>query len=144
MNKLSTISILLLMLFSCRTEDTKERWPFGVNYEVFVLSFADGNGDGNGDLRGLTSKLDYLKDLGVGGLWLMPIMPSPSYHKYDVIDYKGIDPTYGTMKDFKLFVEEAHKRGIQVIIDMILNHTDRKSTRLNSSHPRLSRMPSSA
>ena len=128
MNKLSTISILLLMLFSCRTEDTKERWPFGVNYEVFVLSFADGNGDGNGDLRGLTSKLDYLKDLGVGGLWLMPIMPSPSYHKYDVIDYKGIDPTYGTMEDFKLFVEEAHKRGIQVIIDMILNHT-------GSDHP---------
>ena len=116
------------MLFSCGNEGMKERWPYGVNYEVFVLSFADSNGDGKGDLQGLTAKLDHLVDLGVGGVWLMPIMPSPSYHKYDVSNYKGIDPDYGTTEDFKKFVDEAHKRGIQVIIDLILNHT-------GSDHP---------
>ncbi len=116
------------MVFSCRDDGTKERWPYGVNYEVFVLAFADSNGDGKGDLPGLTAKLDYLQDLGVGGVWLMPIMPSPSYHKYDVTDYKAIDPTYGTTEDFRKFVSEAHKRGIQVIIDLILNHT-------GSDHP---------
>ncbi len=128
MNKFLTLASLIIMLFSCQTEDKEERWPYGVNYEVFVLSFADGNGDGKGDLIGLTSKLDYLKDLGVGGLWLMPVMPSPSYHKYDVIDYKGIDPVYGNVEDFKNFVSEAHKRGMQVIIDLIMNHT-------GSEHP---------
>ncbi len=128
MNKFLTHASLIIMLFSCQTDDKKEQWPRGVNYEVFVLSFADGNGDGKGDLIGLTSKLDYLKDLGVGGLWLMPVMPSRSYHKYDVIDYKGIDPAYGTVDDFKNFVAEAHNRGIQVIIDLIMNHT-------GSDHP---------
>ncbi len=113
--------------FSCRNNNS-DQWPYGVNYEVFVLAFADGNGDGKGDLKGLTAKLDYLQDLGVGGLWLMPIMPSPSYHKYDVTDYKGIHPDYGTVEDFKEFVREAHKRNIQVIIDLILNHT-------GSQHP---------
>ena len=123
MRKLFSFSLLLIMLFSCHSHEPREQWPLGVNYEVFVLAFADGNGDGKGDLQGLTAKLDYLKDLGVGGVWLMPIMPSPSYHKYDVINYKGIDPTYGTIEDFKKFVAEAHKRNIQVIIDLILNHT---------------------
>ncbi|GAB2566244.1 alpha-amylase family glycosyl hydrolase [Spirosoma areae] len=95
----------------------------GVHYEIFVRSFADSNGDGIGDLNGVTSKLDYLTDLGVSAIWLMPISPSPSYHKYDVTDYYGIDPEYGTMVDFKRLIAEAHRRGIAVIIDLVLHHT---------------------
>ena len=102
-----------------------------VFYEVFVRSFNDSNGDGVGDLNGLTARLDYLNDgdpattadLGVTALWLMPISPSPSYHGYDVTDYYGVNPDYGTMEDFKRLVAEAHKRGIHVIIDLVLNHT---------------------
>ncbi len=99
------------------------QWPDGVCYEIFIQSFADSNGDGIGDIPGATSKLDYLQELGIRAVWLMPIMPSPSYHKYDVTDYKGIHPDYGTMEDFKIFVAEAHKRDIKVIIDMIINHS---------------------
>lgn len=105
-------------------------------YEVFVYSFYDSNGDGIGDLKGLTERLDYINDgdpstdtdLGCTGIWLMPIMPSPSYHKYDVTDYMDIDPQYGTMEDFKAFLEAAHQRGIDVIIDFVMNHT-------SSDHP---------
>ena len=105
-------------------------------YEVFVYSFYDSNGDGIGDLKGLTERLDYINDgdpstdtdLGWTGIWLMPIMPSPSYHKYDVTDYMDIDPQYGTMEDFKAFLEAAHQRGIDVIIDFVMNHT-------SSDHP---------
>src|SRR6185295_11869034 len=75
-------------------------FPRGVNYEIFVRSFSDSNGDGIGDLNGITSKLDYLKELGIDGLWLTPIHPSPTYHKYDVKDYYAIDPEYGTLDDF--------------------------------------------
>ena len=105
-------------------------------YEVFVYSFYDSDGDGVGDLNGLTEKLDYINDgdpstdtdLGCTGIWLMPIMPSPSYHKYDVADYLNIDPQYGTMEDFRTFLEAAHQRGINVIIDFVMNHT-------SSDHP---------
>ncbi|WP_266363748.1 alpha-amylase family glycosyl hydrolase [Tellurirhabdus rosea] len=100
----------------------------GVHYEVFVRAFCDSNGDGIGDLPGLTSKLDYLKDLGVSALWLMPINPSGSYHKYDVTDYYGIDPEYGTMEDFKRLLAEAHRRDIKVLLDFVINHT-------SSRHP---------
>ncbi len=95
----------------------------GVHYEIFVRSFADSNGDGIGDLNGVTNKLDYLQDLGVSAIWLMPISPSPSSHKYDVTDYYGIDPEYGTMDDFRRLIAEAHRRGIGVIIDLVLHHT---------------------
>jgi alpha-amylase len=106
-------------------------WNNRVWYEVFVRSFADGNGDGIGDFRGLTAKLDYLNDgnpatttdLGVTGIWLMPIFASPSYHGYDVIDYREIQKAYGTSSDFKAFLAAAHKRGIKVILDLPLNHT---------------------
>lgn len=107
---------------------TVNQWPNGVCYEIFIQSFADSNGDGIGDISGATQKLDYLQDLGVRAVWLMPIMPSPSYHKYDVVDYYDIHPDYGTMDDFKTFVKEAHKRNIDVVIDMIINHT-------SSEHP---------
>ena len=92
-------------------------------YEVFVYSFCDSNGDGIGDIPGLVSKLDYLQNLGIRGLWLMPIHPSSSYHKYNVEDYYAIDPAYGTMEDFETLIAECEKRDIHVIIDLVLNHT---------------------
>ncbi len=102
-------------------------------YEVFVRSFADSDGDGIGDLRGLTSRLDDLNDgdpattddLGVTGLWLMPVAESPSYHGYDVVDYRAIERDYGTAADFRALMAAAHERGIDVIVDLVLNHTSR-------------------
>lgn len=103
-------------------------------YEIFVGGFSDSNGDGTGDLRGVINRLDYLNDgdpnsgksLGITGIWLMPINFSMSYHKYDVIDYKTIDPSYGTTDDMKELIEECHRRGINVIIDLVLNHTSKQ------------------
>jgi alpha-amylase len=108
--------------------------PNNLVYEIFVRSFADGDHDpkGIGDLKGIVSKLDgYLNDgkpdtdtdLEVGILWLMPIFPSPSYHGYDVTDFRGINPDYGTLADFKTLIAEAHKRGVRVILDVPFNHT---------------------
>lgn len=116
--------LLIAVATGCQPEaEQQAQWPYGVNYEVFVRSFADSNGDGIGDFNGLTSRLDYLQDLGIGGIWLMPIMPSPTYHKYDVVDYKAVDAQYGTQEDFKRLIAEAHKRNIRVLVDLILNHT---------------------
>lgn len=100
-------------------------------YEVFVYSFYDSDGDGIGDLQGLISKLDYINDgddttdtdLGCNGIWLMPVNPSPTYHKYDVMDYYDIDSDYGTLEDFKELLAECDKRGIKVIMDLVLNHS---------------------
>lgn len=100
-------------------------------YEVFVYSFCDSDGDGIGDLQGLISKLDYINDgndendtdLGCNGIWLMPVNPSPTYHKYDVADYYDIDSSYGTLEDFKMLMKECDKRGIKVITDLVLNHS---------------------
>jgi alpha-amylase len=101
-------------------------WPNSVFYEIFVMSFYDSTGDGIGDINGVTQKLDYLQDLGIEGIWLMPVNPSPSYHKYDVIDYYDIDPQYGTIDDFKHFIKEAHSRNIKVIMDLVVNHSSSK------------------
>lgn len=92
-------------------------------YEIFVYSFYDSDGDGIGDLNGVTEKLDYIRDMGFNGIWLMPIMQSTTYHKYDVIDYYSIDQEYGTMEDFQKLVEECHKRGIRLVIDFVINHS---------------------
>jgi glycosidase len=108
----------------------------GVCYEVFVRSFQDSNGDGIGDLNGLIQKLDYIndgnpasqRDLGARCIWLMPVAESPSYHGYDVSDYYRVEPDYGTNADFKRLVAEAHRRGIAVLVDMVLNHA-------SSEHP---------
>lgn len=97
--------------------------PSNVWYEIFVRSWVDTNGDGIGDLNGVTARLDYLHSLGVSGIWLMPINPSPSDHGYDVTDYYGINPQYGTMQDFEHLLAAAHKRGIKVIMDLVANHT---------------------
>lgn len=100
-------------------------------YEVFVYSFCDSDGDGIGDIQGLISKLDYINDgdpttdtdLGCTGIWLMPIMPSTTYHKYDVINYYDIDSEYGTLEDFEELIAECDARGIDVIIDLVMNHS---------------------
>ncbi|MET3653394.1 alpha-amylase family glycosyl hydrolase [Dyella japonica] len=97
--------------------------PSGVYYEIFVRAWYDTNGDGIGDLNGVTAKLDYLKSLGISGIWLMPINSSPSYHGYDITDYYGINPQYGSTADLERLVAEAHKRGIAVTMDMVINHT---------------------
>ncbi|HET8859964.1 alpha-amylase family glycosyl hydrolase [Marivirga sp.] len=106
-------------------------WNEAVFYEIFVRSFYDSDGDGIGDFQGLIEKLDYLNDgnpathhdLGVNGIWLMPIHQSPSYHGYDVTDYREIESDYGTNEDFKEFIAAAHERGIKVIIDYVMNHS---------------------
>ncbi|HYO54961.1 alpha-amylase family glycosyl hydrolase [Archangium sp.] len=113
-----------------------EWYRHAVFYEVFVRSFQDSNGDGKGDLPGLISRLDYLndgdpsttRDLGVDALWLMPVFASPSYHGYDVVDYERIHPDYGTVEDFERLCAEAHRRGMRVIVDLVINHT-------SSQHP---------
>jgi len=98
----------------------------GVYYEIFVRSWYDTNGDGIGDLNGVTAKLDYLQRLGVSGIWLMPINPSPSYHGYDITDYRAINPQYGSMADFERLVREAHERGIKIVMDLVINHTSNR------------------
>lgn len=124
------ISIFLASCMSNQKESVTKsdeklpaNWSSKVTYEIFIQSFTDSNGDGIGDFNGATSKLDYLQDLGIEAVWLMPIMESPTYHKYDVTDYKSVHPDYGTLDEFKTFVSEAHKRGISVIIDLIINHS---------------------
>lgn len=92
-------------------------------YEIFVYSFYDSDGDGIGDLNGVTQKLDYIEDMGFQGIWLMPVFQSATYHKYDVTDYYAIDKEYGTIEDFQRLLEECHKRGIRVIIDFVMNHS---------------------
>lgn len=99
-------------------------YPFPrVCYEIFVRSFCDSDGDGIGDLNGITSRLDYLQALGIEGIWLTPVHPSPSYHKYDVTDYYEIDPEYGTLDDYRNLLREAHARGIRVYMDLVIHHT---------------------
>jgi alpha-amylase len=119
------ISVLLLCFTNAFAQSNK---PTPVFYEIFVRSFADGDGDGIGDINGITQKLDYLKQLGIGGLWLTPFHPSPTYHKYDVMDYYAIDPEYGTIADFKNLLAQAHARNIKVVMDLVVNHT-------SSRHP---------
>ena len=93
-------------------------------YEIHIRAFFDSDGDGIGDFEGLVQKLDYLEDLGINTIWLLPFYPSPLRDDgYDVTDYYDVHPDYGTLADFKLFLKEAHKRGLRVITELILNHT---------------------
>lgn len=129
-----TLTLLaLILLVSCSSKDNVRSdvnqpeptnwWKEAVFYEIFVQSFADSNDDGIGDINGMTSRLDYLSDLGIDAIWLMPMSPSPSYHKYDVTDYSAIHPDYGTMEDFKAFIKAAHQRNIRVVMDFVINHS---------------------
>ncbi|NLF36225.1 MAG: alpha-amylase, partial [Clostridiaceae bacterium] len=103
----------------------------GVYYEIFVGGFSDSDEDGTGDIKGIINRIDYLNDgdplsgksLGIEGIWLMPIMQAGSYHKYDVIDYYSIDLNYGTMEDFEQLISVCDDKGIDIIIDLVLNHT---------------------
>ena len=99
-------------------------WQKAVFYQIYPRSFADGNGDGIGDFIGMTERLDYLADLGIDAIWISPHFPSPQFDVgYDVSDYVGVAPEYGTLDDFKRFLDGAHQRGIRVILDLVLNHT---------------------
>ncbi len=99
-------------------------WKHAVIYEIYPRSFQDSNGDGIGDINGITSRLDYLHDLGIDAIWITPMYPSPGVdYGYDISDYTAIDPIYGTMADFDRLVAEAQKRGIRVIMDYVINHT---------------------
>lgn len=99
-------------------------WQREVFYQIYPRSFADANGDGIGDLNGILGKLDYLRRLGIGAIWLCPHYPSPNVDwGYDVADYMAVAPEYGTLEDFRLLVRQAHARGIRVLVDLVLNHT---------------------
>ncbi|MCA9903995.1 MAG: DUF3459 domain-containing protein [Anaerolineae bacterium] len=137
MKKLLIIGVFLMLslqqprLARLQASDQLPWWNDRVFYEVFVRSFYDSNGDGIGDLRGLIDKLDYLNDgdpnttddLGITGLWLMPVQEATRYHGYDVMDYRAIERQYGTADDFRDLMAAAHERGIAVIVDLVLNHT---------------------
>lgn len=131
MKKYILAFFIIILLCKTTSAQTTYWWNDAVFYEIFVRSFYDADGNGIGDFKGLTQKLDYLNDgidsttsdLGVTALWLMPIMESPSYHGYSVVDYKKIEQDYGTNQDFKNFLDSAHARGIKVILDLVINHT---------------------
>jgi alpha-glucosidase len=129
------VAIIFAMLFSIfattavnaqqqKPASTRQWWQDAVFYEIYPRSFADSNNDGIGDLNGITSKLDYLHDLGITAIWITPCFPSPQVDfGYDVSDYEAIDPMYGTLKDFDRLMSEAKKRNIRVILDFVVNHT---------------------
>lgn len=134
---LCAFALFTPVLLSAQPSAPSPEWRRGGTcYEVFVRSFADSDGDGVGDLRGLTQKLDYIndgdaasrKDLGAGCIWLMPVAQSPSYHGYDVTNYYEVNREYGTNDDFRRLMAEARRRGIRVIVDLVLNH-------MSSEHP---------
>lgn len=134
MKQLKSILLILFvfMMFSCTNKSTKvlEKtwWKETVFYEIYMPSYKDSNGDGYSDFKGVTSKLDYIKNLGVKGIWLTPFLKSPKVDNgYDVSSYYEVDSTYGTLEDFKLFIKESHERGIKVIMDLVVNHTSTES-----------------
>ncbi len=122
------ILCLMLLLCGCQTKEQITNTNSSIVYEIFTYSYSDSDGNGVGDLKGITNKLDYIQSLGAGSIWLTPITKSPTYHKYDVVDYLSVDPIFGTIEDFDLLVEEAGNRNIDIIFDLVLNHT-------SSSHP---------
>jgi len=147
----NVIFLILLLVISCNSDSTSHSniynespqiqgdtywWNEAVFYEIFVRSFYDSDGDGIGDLQGIIEKLDYLNDgdpatetdLGITGIWLMPVSESPSYHGYDVTDYRSIEEDYGTIEDFQQLMTECHARGVKVIVDFVMNHS-------SSEHP---------
>ena len=128
--KIVTATFIYFLLFNINyvkaqhVAVTKKWWKETVFYQIYMPSYADSNGDGFGDFRGMTQKLDYLQGIGIKGIWLTPFFTSPKVDNgYDIANYYEIDPTYGTKGDFDFFLKEAHKKGIKVIMDMVLNHT---------------------
>ena len=136
MKRFLTIALatILVCLTSCKKIDKPEKpiidpvvteVPSDITYQLLVYSFADSDGDGIGDFKGIESKLEYLNSLGVGALWLSPIHPASSYHGYDVTDYTTVNPEYGTEADFKHLIDAAHSQHIKIYIDYVLNHTSK-------------------
>ena len=112
---------------TCASSSERDWWKNAIIYEIYPRSFQDSNGDGIGDLNGITKRLDYLKELGVDAIWLSPIYPSPQVDfGYDISDYENIDPQYGTLADFDHLVAEADKRHIRILMDMVMNHSSDK------------------
>lgn len=123
---------IIFLLFSCnkekKTAPDKVWWKETVFYEVYMPSYKDSNGDGFSDFKGFTSKLEYIESLGVKGIWLTPFLESPKVDNgYDVSNYYKVDPTYGSLEDFKIFLKEAHKKDIKIIMDLVVNHTSTES-----------------
>src|SRR5215218_8755003 len=109
---------------SCAAMRAETWWREGVLYQIYPRSFADSNGDGIGDLRGVLQRLDHLVDLGVDVVWLSPIYASPhDDNGYDISDYQSIDPLFGTLDDFDELVAELHRRGLKLMMDLVVNHT---------------------
>jgi len=116
------------MFYSCKPKSNpplkKIWWKETVFYEIYMPSYKDGNGDGYSDFKGITSKLDYIQSLGIKGIWLTPFLQSPKVDNgYDISNYNEVDSNYGILDDFKIFIAAAHKRGIKIIMDLVLNHT---------------------
>ena len=138
------IICLLLLLSGCkgRKAQTVIDDNYRTTYEVFVGSFCDSDGDGTGDLNGVRSKLDYIADLGFDAIWLTPVHPSATYHKYDVDDYFAIDPSFGTMEDYEALLKESHEKGIRVYMDLVLNHTSEDHPWFRAASDYLHELPS--
>ncbi len=113
-------------------------------YEIFVYSFYDSDGDGIGDLNGVTQKLDYIQDMGFNGIWLMPVFQSTTYHKYDITDYMQIDSEYGSTDYMQNLIEECHKRGIRIILDFVMNHTSSQHLWFTQACEYLEQLPQGA
>lgn len=130
MRKLFSLVLALFLLTACQPVSQELVVPEhnSIFYEIYVGSFADSNDDGIGDLNGVRAKLDYIRSLGATGIWLMPISPSNTYHKYDVIDYMGIAEDYGTMEDFDGLIADMKAKDMDLLLDLVVNHT-------SSSHP---------
>lgn len=122
------ILCLVLLLCGCQAKEEVSNKNSSIVYQIFPYSYHDSDGNGVGDLKGIINKLDYIQSLGAGSIWLTPISESPTYHKYDVVDYMSVDPIFGTIEDFDLLVKEASHRNIDIVFDLVLNHT-------SSMHP---------
>lgn len=134
----------MLCLSGCRTTRTTcgSNDDHCTTYEIFVYSFCDSNGDGIGDLNGIRSKLDYIVELGFDAIWLTPVHPSSTYHKYDIDDYYSIDPSFGTMEDYEALIKECHDKGIRVYLDLVLNHTSEDHAWFKAASDYLHELPS--
>ncbi|MBQ6501232.1 MAG: alpha-amylase [Mogibacterium sp.] len=137
---------LMLCLSGCRADRASKASRSGDScrtvYEIFVCSFCDSDGDGIGDLNGVRSKMDYISDLGFDAIWLTPVHPSATYHKYDVDDYRAIDPSFGTMEDYEALLKECHDKGIRVYMDLVLNHTSEEHEWFRAASDYLHELPS--
>jgi maltose alpha-D-glucosyltransferase/alpha-amylase len=122
--KVSTVNVITDMKAEPKLESGELWFKDAIIYQIHVKAFADSNGDGIGDFAGLTDKLDYLEDLGVTALWLLPFYPSPGRDDgYDISDYHHINPDFGTMQHFRRFMREAKRRKLRVITELVMNHT---------------------